>query len=154
MPAKSAGLLIYRFHGQLPEVLLVHPGGPFWKNKDAGAWSIPKGEFGEGEDPLEAAKRECQEELGIMPEGVFRQLRTVKQKSGKWVYAWAIACDLDPSTLESNFFEMEWPPQSGKKQSFPEVDKAEWFGLDDAREKIITGQLPLLDELEEWVHTK
>lgn len=148
-PAKkrSAGILLYRVNLSLVQVLLVHPGGPFWAKKDLGAWSIPKGEIEEGEDILNAARREVEEETGIAVSGSFIALQPVKQKAGKVVYAWALEHDLDPGLLKSNIFEMEWPPKSGVKKSFPEIDKAAWFGLDEAREKIIPGQQPLLEEL-------
>ena len=147
MPNQSAGLLVFRRkHDQL-EVLLVHPGGPFWKNKDAGAWSIPKGEFSDDEDPLQAAKRELKEETGLTVDGNFIKLNPIKQKAGKMVYAWAIEADVDVSTIKSNEFEMEWPPRSGKKQKFPEVDRAEWFDLTTAKEKINAAQAALLNEI-------
>ncbi len=145
---KSAGILLYRLSGGPMEVLLVHPGGPFWAKKDDGAWSIPKGEFEAEEDPLAAAQRELEEETGIKAEGNFIELTPVKQKSGKWVYAWALEKDIDPGSIKSNEFEMEWPPKSGKKKSFPEIDKAAWFGVAEARRKILSGQLPLINELE------
>jgi predicted NUDIX family NTP pyrophosphohydrolase len=144
----SAGLLFFRFHQSSLQVLLVHPGGPFWAKKDAGSWSIPKGEIEKEEEPLAAAIRECQEETGITAEGNFIELTPVKQKSGKLVYAWAIESDVDPSKISSNEFEMEWPPRSGIKKSFPEIDKADWFTADEAETKIIAGQLPLIRELE------
>jgi predicted NUDIX family NTP pyrophosphohydrolase len=144
----SAGLLLYRGSPQGLEVLLVHPGGPFWKKKDAGAWSIPKGEYGEDEDPLAAARREFEEETGAAVEGEFLPLTPIRQKGGKQVLAWAVRADFDPSVLRSNLFSMEWPPRSGRQQEFPEVDRAEWFPLDAAREKILESQKPLLDELE------
>lgn len=146
---ESAGILIYRINNKIPEVLLVHPGGPYWMKKDSGAWSIPKGEVGEGEDHLKAAVREVEEETGWKLKGNFTPLKTVKQKSGKYVHAWAFKGNLDPGTLKSNEFEIEWPPRSGKKKSFPEVDKAEWFALPEATEKIIPGQVGLIHELEE-----
>lgn len=149
MPQKSAGILLYRLHNPQPEVLLVHPGGPFWAKKDAGAWSIPKGEFNDTEEPLAAAKREMEEETGITVRGDFIELAPVKQKSGKLIYAWAVSGDIDPSTIKSNEFEMEWPPRSGKKKSFPEIDKAEWFTFPEAKKKIIEAQIPLLDELKQ-----
>lgn len=149
MVKKSAGILLYRINGKKPEVLLVHPGGPFWKNKDLGAWSIPKGEFDDGEDPLDAAKREMEEELGNKAKGEFHLLKPVKLKSGKVIQAWSCRADFDPKQLKSNLFEMEWPIKSGKIQSFPEVDKAEWFDLLIAREKINPGQIPLIVQLEE-----
>jgi len=145
---KSAGILLYRFYNNLKEVLLVHPGGPFWAKKDLGAWSIPKGEFEAGENPLDAAKRELEEETGIKAEGNFIELTPVKQKSGKLVYAWALQKDIDPANIRSNSFEIEWPPKSGKKKSFPEIDKAAWFNIDEAGSKIIDGQAPLIYELE------
>ncbi|HKZ68120.1 MAG TPA: NUDIX domain-containing protein [Chitinophagaceae bacterium] len=145
---KSAGILLYRFTDNLPEVLLVHPGGPFWAKKDLGAWSIPKGEFDEDENPLDAAKREIEEETGVKVAGEFIELTPVKQKSGKVVYAWALQKDINPEHLKSNSFEIEWPPKSGKKKSFPEIDKAAWYDLDEARNKIIEGQAPLITELE------
>jgi predicted NUDIX family NTP pyrophosphohydrolase len=129
------------------EVLLVHPGGPFWANKDHGAWSIPKGELATDEDPLAAARREFREELGTEPIGETIPLAPVKQPGGKLVLAWALQSDFDPSTLRSNTFSMEWPPRSGEQRNFPEVDKAEWFDLAAARRKILKGQEPLLDQL-------
>lgn len=148
MKKQSAGILLYRFRGRTAEVFLVHPGGPFWKNKDAGAWSIPKGEFDEKEDPLIAAIREFKEETGETIAGAFLPLTSVKQKSGKWVHAWTLEGELDETKIRSNFFEMEWPPRSGKQQSFPEIDKAAWFSLSEAKEKINPGQAGLLEELE------
>ncbi len=129
------------------EVLLVHPGGPFWRNKDAGAWSIPKGEIEEGEDALAAAIREVREETGFAVHGAFEPLAPVRQKSGKVVHAWAIEADLDPGKIASNTFELEWPPRSGRWQTFPEVDRGAWFPIAEARERIHPGQLPLIDEL-------
>ena len=129
------------------EVLLVHPGGPFWAKKDEGAWSIPKGEFGESEDPLRAAKREFEEELGVAVDGEFVALPTIKQKGGKVVHAWAVRGDFDVSKLKSNSFEMEWPPKSGKMRSFPEVDQAAWFDMETARRKMLPSQAPLLEAL-------
>lgn len=134
-------------HGKELQVLLVHPGGPFWKNKDDGAWTIPKGEFTDGEEALDAAKREFREETGMKVNGKSIPLSPVKQKSGKWIYAWAIMGDIDPATIQSNSFEMEWPPKSGKKQSFPEIDKAAWFTLAEAATKINPAQVALLQEL-------
>jgi predicted NUDIX family NTP pyrophosphohydrolase len=142
----SAGLLLYRCRAEL-EVFLVHPGGPFWVKKDAGAWSLPKGEIGEGEDPLEAAKREFREETGLPIAGEFQRLEPVRQSGGKIVYAWAIEADCDPSQLRSNLFVMEWPPKSGQTQQFPEVDRAGWFHIPEARKRINAGQLGLLDQL-------
>lgn len=149
MPAKlSAGILLYRIRAGLPEVFLVHPGGPFWAKKDAGAWSIPKGEFEPGEDPLQHAKLEFLEETGFPVDGDFRMLTPVNLKSGKTVHAWAVEGDIDAAALRSNLFSMEWPPKSGKQQEFPEVNRGEWFSLDAARLKLQEGQLGFLDELE------
>jgi len=147
MAKQSAGLLIYRERqGQL-EVLLVHPGGPFWKNKDAGAWTIPKGELRPEENPFEAAKREFQEELGFTPSGSFIPLSPVKQKAGKIIHAWAAQADWDPKELKSNSFTLEWPPRSGKTQEFPEIDRAAYFEAETAETKINRGQIALLTEL-------
>ena len=144
----SAGLIMYRLrHGNL-EVLLVHPGGPNWKKRDTGAWSIPKGEFEEGEEALDAAKREFREELGIVPEGDFVPLTTVQQSEYKTVHAWAFEGDCDTASIVSNIFTMEWPPKSGVEKEFPEVDRAEWFSIDTAKSKTLKGQIPLLDELQ------
>lgn len=141
-------MLLYRFHNKMPQVLLVHPGGPFWIKKDLGAWSIPKGEFGLDEDPLDAAKRELEEETGIKATGgTFIELTPVKQKSGKLVHAWALHKDIDPASIRSNNFEMEWPPKSGNKKAFPEIDQAAWFNMDEAKKKVISAQAPLIDEL-------
>ncbi len=148
MPKNSAGLLMYRFRDGALEVFLVHPGGPFWAKKDLGAWSIPKGEFGSGDDPLEAAKREFQEETGCVAEGPFLQLTPVKQAGGKVVHAWAAKGDCDATRIISNTFSIEWPPHSGKQQEFPEVDRAAWLGVDAAKEKILKGQMPLIGELQ------
>jgi predicted NUDIX family NTP pyrophosphohydrolase len=149
MPKKqSAGLLVYRKSKNKLEVFLAHPGGPFWKNKDAGAWSIPKGEFEESEIPLIAAIREFKEETGKTIQGKFMRLNPIEQKSGKKVFAWAVEKNIDESDLVSNTFEMEWPPHSGKIQSFPEVDKCSWFFINDAKEKINTAQIAFLTELE------
>jgi predicted NUDIX family NTP pyrophosphohydrolase len=150
MPAAaSAGILLYRRADSGLEVLLVHPGGPFWARKDAGAWSIPKGEYADGEAPLAAARREFAEELGsAAPGGEAADLGEVRQKSGKRVRGFALEGDLDASGIESNTFELEWPPRSGRSQAFPEVDRAEWFSLGDARERINPAQAELLDRLE------
>jgi predicted NUDIX family NTP pyrophosphohydrolase len=135
MAAKSAGLVMYRTtRGEL-EVLLVHPGGPFWVKKDEGAWSIPKGEIGAGEEALAAAKREFEEETGCKAEGPFFELGSVRHKSGKTVTAWAFEGDCDPAKIQSNTFEMEWPPRSGQRKNFPEVDRAEFFTVEQARTK-------------------
>lgn len=149
MPKLSAGLLMYRRRPGGVEVFLVHPGGPFWAKKDAGAWSIPKGEYVAGEDPLEASRREFEEETGTVPEGEFCELGSVKQAGGKTVTAWAFEGDCDPGTIRSNTFTMEWPPNSGRQQEFPEVDRAGWFDLQTAEEKILKGQLGFLRRLEE-----
>lgn len=147
---KSAGLLLFRGAGEDLQVLLVHPGGPFWSNRDLGAWSIPKGECEEGEDPRSAAWREFGEELGSpAPEGDALELGEVRQKAGKTVVAWAIAGDLDHETITSNTFTMEWPPRSGRSEAFPEVDRAGWFSLAEARERINPAQAALLDRLRE-----
>jgi predicted NUDIX family NTP pyrophosphohydrolase len=149
MPKQSAGLLLYRKRRGSLEVFLVHPGGPFWVNKDDGAWSIPKGEFGPDEDPLEAAKREFREETGLVSEGEHWPLKPIRQRGGKIVYAWASNSDLESAAIKSNTFSMEWPRGSGKMRNFPEVDRAEWFTIDVARRKILQGQLGLLEQLEQ-----
>ena len=149
----SAGLLLYRVRRGVPEVFLVHPGGPFWARKDAGSWSIPKGEPAPGEDLLAAAKREFQEETGLGIDGDFRALMPVRQPSGKLVHAWAVEADCDAAAVRSNTFEMEWPPRSGRKQEFPEVDRAAWLDLPAARSKITKGQLGLLDQLERLINS-
>ena len=147
----SAGLILFRRTKAGVEVLLVHPGGPFFAKKDLGAWSIPKGEVAEGEELLAAARREFAEELGFEASGEFLPLGEVKQKGGKVVHAWAVEGDCEPGKCRSNSFKMEWPPRSGKWAEFPEVDRAEFFGLAAAREKINTGQVPLLDQLERLI---
>lgn len=148
MPKLSAGLLLYRVSAGQPEVLIVHPGGPFWARKDDGAWSIPKGEYGIGDDPWAAAQREFAEELGIAPpDGPRTDLGEVRQAGGKVVMVFAVAADLDVTDARSNTFEMEWPPKSGRMQSFPEVDRVEWVSLEVARVKLLKGQLPILDRL-------
>ena len=149
MAAKpSAGILLYRLRAGHLEVLLAHPGGPFWAKRDAGAWTIPKGEIGDGEEAEAAARREFNEETGLEAGAELLRLTPIRQKGGKTVLAWAAAGDCDPAAIRSNTFSMEWPPKSGKMQEFPEVDRAEWFALDAARVKILDGQLPFLDELE------
>jgi predicted NUDIX family NTP pyrophosphohydrolase len=147
MKKQSAGILLSRGSKAELEVFLVHPGGPFWTNKDAGAWSIPKGEHFDDEDPLSAAKREFQEETGVAIDGVFISLGEVKQAGGKVVRAWALTQDLDTATLKSNIFTLEWPPKSGKIGEFPEVDSWNWFPLAVARGKIIKAQGELLTRL-------
>ncbi len=148
MIKKSAGLLVYRYREGSLQVLLVHPGGPFWVKKDIGAWSIPKGLIEPNEDPLPAARREFEEETGCTVEGRFTPLSPARQPSGKIVFAWAIEGDCDVSNLKSNTFEMESPPESGVMRQFPEVDRGGWFPIEVAREKILKGQAPLLNELE------
>jgi predicted NUDIX family NTP pyrophosphohydrolase len=148
----SAGILMYRQRDGALEVLLVHPGGPVWARRDQGAWSIPKGEYEEGEEPLAAARREFAEELGSpVPDGETTDLGEIRQKSGKRVRAWAIAGDLDAEPIQSNMFTMEWPPRSGQLREFPEVDRAQWFDLAQARERINPAQVALLDRLEHIV---
>ncbi|WP_276381249.1 NUDIX domain-containing protein [Flavobacterium sp. H4147] len=144
---QSAGILVYKFIDKMIFFFLVHPGGPFWKNKDLESWSIPKGEFNNEEDPLEAAKREFQEETGVEVEGDFIELEYVKLKSGKIVHAWAVEFDLDESLIKSNDFEIEWPPKSGKFQSFPEIDRAEWFQTADALKKINPAQADFIIQM-------
>jgi predicted NUDIX family NTP pyrophosphohydrolase len=146
MARHSAGILLYRFRGKVLEVFLVHPGGPFWAKKDLGSWSIPKGEFRD-EDPLTAAKREFTEETGLKLDGEFIPLGTIKQPSGKVIHAWALEGDCNASKIKSNTFSLEWPPRSGKYQEFPEVDKAGWFSINDARKKIIKGQRDFIERL-------
>jgi predicted NUDIX family NTP pyrophosphohydrolase len=148
-PKISAGLILFRRRSGSIEVLLAHPGGPFWAGKDEGAWTIPKGEPEDGEDVLAAARREVEEETGARPDGTFIPLDPVRQHSGKTVYAFAVESEFDPAALRSNLFEMEWPPRSGRRQSFPEVDRAEWFTMAIAGRKILSGQAPLLRQLEE-----
>lgn len=147
MPKKSAGILMYRFREKRVEVFLVHPGGPFWKTKDQGAWSIPKGECTESEDSLDAARREFEEETGYPIEGPYIDLGVLRQSSRKEVHAWAVEGDGDPDRIVSNTFEMEWPPRSGEYKHFPEVDRAEWFSAAAAREKLHPGQVGFIDRL-------
>jgi predicted NUDIX family NTP pyrophosphohydrolase len=151
MAKTSAGILMFRQGLGGLEVLLAHPGGPFWRRKDAGAWSIPKGEIGPQEDELPAAIREFAEETGAYPEGAFLPLGELKQAGGKRVVAWAVAGDIDPTTVRSNTFEIVWPPRSGRRESFPEIDRAGWFTLAEARVKILKSQEPFLDRLAAWV---
>jgi predicted NUDIX family NTP pyrophosphohydrolase len=151
MAKKSAGLLMYRKReGQL-EILLVHPGGPFWAKKDEGAWSIPKGRYIEEENALEAAKREFKEETGLTAAGDFKQLKSVVLRGGKEITAWAFEGDCNVSQCQSNTFLMEWPPFSGNQQEFPEVDRAKWFTIEQARIKILKGQIPLLEDFEQLI---
>ena len=154
MPKLSAGLVMYRMRcGQL-QVLLVHPGGPFWAKKDQGVWSIPKGEIELNEDGLSTAKREFEEETGIKPDGEMLSLGAARHKSGKTVTAWAFAGDCDPKETRSNLFSMEWPPRSGKQQQFPEIDRAEFFTLEAAKEKIVAGEYTLLQRLADIEYDK
>lgn len=147
MARRSAGLLPYRRRGGTLEVFLVHPGGPYWARKDDGAWSIAKGEYAEDEEPVAAAHREFAEETGFQPTGPLIPLTTIKQPGGKFVSAWAVEFDADPARLTSTVLQMEWPRGSGRMQEFPEVDRAAWFGVDEAMRKLLAGQRPLLVEL-------
>jgi len=147
MPKRSAGILLYRRRAGALEVFLVHPGGPFWAKKDAGAWSIPKGEYVESEDPLAVARREFAEETGARLEGECLPLGEVVQPGRKIVTAFALQGDLDPETLQSNMFELEWPPKSGRRAVFPEIDRAQWFSLAEAEQKILAGQRPFIERL-------
>jgi predicted NUDIX family NTP pyrophosphohydrolase len=154
MPRISAGLLMYRMKDGALQVLLAHPGGPYFAKKDDGEWTIPKGEPDTGEDLLPAARREFTEETGLAAAGPFIPLAPVQQKGGKVVHSWAFAGDCDPTTLKSNNFAMEWPPKSGRQQEFPEIDRAEWFDLATARKKIKEGQEGLIEELSAIVQKK
>jgi predicted NUDIX family NTP pyrophosphohydrolase len=147
----SAGILVYRFASGVLEVFLVHPGGPFWAKRDQGSWSVPKGEVDEGAGLLETAQREFREETGLPIEGEFIELTPLRQPSGKLVHAWAVNGEIDASRVESNTFSMEWPPHSGKQQQFPEVDRAQWFAMPEAFEKLLPGQRGFLEELEQMV---
>ncbi|TWV98007.1 NUDIX domain-containing protein [Chitinophaga pinensis] len=151
MAKQSAGILLYRRKAKKLEVFLGHPGGPFWAKKDLGSWSVPKGEYLDGEEPLQAAIREFEEETGYRPAGDFIQLTTIRQKGHKTVHCWAVAGDLDPEKIVSNDFEMEWPPRSGKMKSFPEIDRAAWFSVEEAREKILERQAAFIDELVQMI---
>ncbi|HUP28588.1 MAG TPA: NUDIX domain-containing protein [Usitatibacter sp.] len=144
---KSAGILLYRRGARGLEVLLGHPGGPFWRGRDEGAWTIPKGEIGEDEDPFAAAQREFREETGFEAPGTALALTPLRQPSRKWVYVWAIEGDCDTTQASSNTFSMEWPPRSGRLQDFPELDRVEWFATDEAAKRILRGQAPFVDEL-------
>lgn len=148
---RSAGLLMYRRRGTAVEVLLVHPGGPFWAKKDEGAWSLPKGIIDPGEDELLAAIREFEEETGFTAEGDFIALTPRRQPSGKVISAWAIEGDCDPSAMKSNTFTMEWPPRSGNIAEFPEADRLEWFDIESAKLKIINGQKGFIEEFENFI---
>lgn len=148
MPISSAGILMYRRNSEGIEVLLVHPGGPFWRKRDLGAWSLPKGELGDGEDPEIAARREFEEELGVAAAGPLQSLGQVRQRAGKTVFGYAMEGNLDVTSIRSNDVAIEWPPRSGRALRFPEIDRAEWFALPLAREKIIASQRPLIDRLE------
>ena len=153
MSKKSAGLLMFRRRNAFIEVLLVHPGGPFWSKKDIGSWSLPKGEY-EDEDPLQVARREFEEETGYPVTGDFLPLTPLRQSSGKIVSAWAVEGNCDAAGIKSNTFLLEWPPRSGRQQEFPEVDRADWFSLSLAREKILKGQAGFLDQLEQLLSKK
>jgi len=150
----SVGLLMYRTRANKVEFLLVHPGGPFWRNKDAGAWTIPKGEIEPSEEALAAAKREFEEELGVKPAGLFIELAPIRQKGGKIIHAWAFEGEADPDRINSNVFSMEWPPHSGRLQEFPEVDRAAWFDLETAKSKINPAQIALLEEAQQKAERK
>ncbi|MBM3577127.1 MAG: NUDIX domain-containing protein [Alphaproteobacteria bacterium] len=147
MTKRSAGILLFRHIHGLAQVLLIHPGGPYWRRKDEGAWSIPKGLFEEGEEPLSAAKREFLEETGTTPHGVFIELGEFRQPSGKLLIVWALEGDFDLASFKSNTFRMEWPPKSARFEDFPEADRAEWFDAEKAARKITKGQRPILDAL-------
>ncbi len=149
MAKQSAGILLYRKRNKRLEVFLIHPGGPFWRNKDNGAWSIPKGQHGEGEEPLEAAKREFKEETGYRPPPTdYRSIGEAKLKSGKIIRAWVVEGDIDETKIQSATFEVEWPPRSGRKKSYPEADRAGWFSLAEARQKLHPAQRIFIDALE------
>ncbi len=151
MAKQSAGILLYRRKATQLEVFLGHPGGPFWAKKDLGSWSIPKGEYLDGEEPLQAAIREFEEETGYRPSGDFIQLSSIRQKGHKTVHCWAVAGELDADSIVSNLFEIEWPPRSGKMKAFPEIDRAAWFSLEMARVKINERQASFIDELEKLI---
>ena len=152
MSKYSAGILLFKFKNERLEVMLVHPGGPFWAKKDEGAWSIPKGLFEENENPLDAAKREFKEETGLDVDGQFIDLGVLKQPSGKIIHAWALEKDLDVTNIVSNTFTLEWPKNSGRLQEYPEIDKAEWFDIERAKKKILKGQVGFIDRLVEIIN--
>ena len=147
MAKQAAGILLFRRAPSGLQVLLAHPGGPLWARKDYGAWTLPKGQFTEDEAPLDAARREFEEEMGTAPDGEFVSLGTLKQPSGKVIHAWAAESDFETASVKSNLFSMEWPPRSGKMAEFPEVDRAAWFSIEEARYKILKGQQPFIDRL-------
>jgi predicted NUDIX family NTP pyrophosphohydrolase len=149
MAKQAAGILVYRNKDKQLGIFLVHPGGPIHKNKDLGAWQIPKGEFEKDEEPFDAARREFKEETGQEVDGIFIELKPVKYKSGKIIYAWAVQGEVDEDKVSSNFFSMEWPPKSGRQQEFPEVDRGEWFTIEQAKQKILPALVPFIDELVE-----
>ncbi len=149
---RSAGIVLYRLAGRTWEVLLVHPGGPFWARKDDGAWSIPKGEYEAGEDPATVARREFSEETGYDITGAGHPLTPLPQPSGKVISAWAVEGDVDAASIRSNTFSVEWPPKSGRRQVFPEVDRAMWYDFATARVKLAPGQRPFIDQLEQWLN--
>lgn len=153
MPKRSAGILLYRIRSHRIEVFLVHPGGPFWAKKDAGAWTVPKGEYDDSEPPLDAARREFQEETGFTADGPFHELGEIRQSSGKIVTAFACRGECNPAELVSNFCEVEWPPHSGRKIEIPEVDRGAWFMLDQAQDRIFAAQSPFLDRLKKYVES-
>lgn len=153
MPKRSAGILLYRIRSSGPEVFLVHPGGPFWAKKNAGAWTVPKGEYDDSEAPLDAARREFREETSFDPDGPFHELGEVRQSSGKIVTAFACRGDCDPAALVSNFCEIEWPPRSGRTMEIPEVDRGAWFALDEAHARIFTAQRPFLGRLKKLLES-
>jgi predicted NUDIX family NTP pyrophosphohydrolase len=148
MTAPSAGIVLYRRHGPQLQVLLIHMGGPYWAHKEQGAWSIPKGEYGPDEEPLQAAQREFFEETGAHVSGPFLALQPIRQRNGKMVSAWAAEGEFEPSQLKSNLFTLEWPPRSGRMEQFPEADRAAWFSLAEAGDRIIAGQAALLEQLQ------
>jgi predicted NUDIX family NTP pyrophosphohydrolase len=152
MSKKSAGILLYRIVSGNLELFLVHPGGPFWAKKDEGAWSLPKGEFEEGENPLGAARREFEEETGFPAAGRAIPLEPLRQPGGKVVHAWAMEGDIDPAEMKSNTFSLEWPPKSGKRQQFPEIDRGEWFTVNDALRKMVKGQAGFIDQLQKLLY--